>query len=386
MRSNWVVPVTSGGSSASSSVTLQQLTRQYGSVRAVDHVDLDIADGEFFSLLGPSGSGKTTTLRLIAGFERPTSGRVLLHGVDVSGTPPFNRDVNTVFQDYALFPHLDVVGNVEYGLKVRRVGRKERRQRVGEVLEVVRLSGFERRSVSSMSGGQQQRVALARALVNRPRVLLLDEPLGALDAKLRDEMQIELKSIQRDVGITFIFVTHDQAEAFAMSDRIAVFNDGRVEQVGAPEQIYENPATSFVAGFVGVSNVLTGALSERLVGRPGTFLVRPEKVLVSRAANGAPPTERPALRAVVEEVTYQGPLTRVVAVTDDGQRFVVSRQNVKRISSELQIGEGESVLLSWDPAAVVALPASHPAREEEVESEQEPVGIGRRESGVQDER
>jgi putative spermidine/putrescine transport system ATP-binding protein len=373
------------GNSATSAVVLQQLTREYGSVRAVDHVDLDIADGEFFSLLGPSGSGKTTTLRLIAGFERPTSGRILLHGADVSGTPPFGRDVNTVFQDYALFPHLDVVGNVEYGLKVRRVARAERRRRVGAALEVVRLSGFEKRAVGSMSGGQQQRVALARALVNRPRVLLLDEPLGALDAKLRDEMQIELKNIQRDVGITFIFVTHDQAEAFAMSDRIAVFNNGRVEQVGAPEQIYENPATSFVAGFVGVSNVLTDEWGERLVGRPGSFLVRPEKVLVFRSTNGAPASGHPTLRAVVEEVTYQGPLTRVVAVTENGQRFVVSRQNIERISSEPRIGEGESVLLSWDPAAVVALPTAQPARGEAVESEQEPVGIGRRESGVQDE-
>jgi putative spermidine/putrescine transport system ATP-binding protein len=373
------------GNSATSSVVLQQLTRLYGSVHAVDHVDLDIADGEFFSLLGPSGSGKTTTLRLIAGFERPTSGRILLHGADVSGSPPFSRDVNTVFQDYALFPHLDVAGNVEYGLKVRRVSRAERRRRVGEALEVVRLSGFEKRGVGSMSGGQQQRVALARALVNRPRVLLLDEPLGALDAKLRDEMQIELKNIQRDVGITFIFVTHDQAESFAMSDRIAVFNNGRVEQVGAPEQIYENPATAFVAGFVGVSNVLSGQLSERLVGRSGSFLIRPEKVLVSRTSNGAAEAGRPTLHAVVEEVTYQGPLTRVVAVTDDGTRFVVSRQNVERMASEPHIGEGESVRLSWDPAAVVALPSAHPDRGEQVESEQEPVGIGRRESGVPDE-
>jgi len=367
-------------------VSLQQLTRLYGPVHAVDHVDLDIRDGEFFSLLGPSGSGKTTTLRLIAGFERPTYGRILLHGADVTGSPPFARDVNTVFQDYGLFPHLDVAGNVEYGLRVRRVGRRERRRRVAEALEIVRLSGFEKRSVHAMSGGQQQRVALARALVNRPRVLLLDEPLGALDANLRDEMQIELKNIQRDVGITFIFVTHDQAEAFAMSDRIAVFNDGRVEQVGAPEQIYENPATAFVAGFVGVSNVLSGALGERLVGRPGSYLIRPEKVLMTRSDDGAPvdgPPGRPTLHAVVDEVTYQGPITRVVAAVDGGQRFVVSRQNVERISSEPHFREGEPVLLSWDPAAVVALPTAHETAHQQVEHE--PAGIGRHESGVPDE-
>jgi len=367
-----------------SAVSLQELTRVYGTVRAVDHVNLDIADGEFFSLLGPSGSGKTTTLRLIAGFERPTSGRILLHGADVSHTPPFDRDVNTVFQDYALFPHLDVAGNVEYGLRVRHVKGRERRRRVAEALDVVRLNGFEKRRVNAMSGGQQQRVALARALVNRPRVLLLDEPLGALDAKLRDEMQLELKKIQREVDITFIFVTHDQAEAFAMSDRVAVFNDGRVQQVGRPEDIYEDPATAFVAGFVGVSNILDGALSERLLGKQGTYLLRPEKVLLSRAGEPEPAAgTRACLRAVVEEITYQGPVTRIVAAAEGAHRFVVSRQNVERVSSEPPIREGEQVVLSWDPAAAVALPksAARPVDETPVEPRNEPASVGQ-ESGV----
>src|SRR3982751_4081363 len=252
-------------------VRVKGLSKHFGEVRAVDDLDLEITDGEFFSMLGPSGSGKTTVLRLVAGFERPTAGRVLLGDEDVTDLPPHRRDVNTVFQDYALFPHMDVLTNVEYGLRVKGVDRKERRRRAEEALGSVRPEGFGKRRPTQLSGGQRQRVALARALVNRPKVLLLDEPLGALDLKLRREMQLELKQIQRDVGITFVFVTHDQDEALTMSDRIAVFNDGRIEQVGTPEQVYEQPSTPFVAGFVGTSNLLTGDVALDLVGREGTF-------------------------------------------------------------------------------------------------------------------
>src|SRR5688500_17672660 len=254
-------------------IRFDKVSRYFGEVKAVDQVDLEIGDGEFFSMLGPSGSGKTTCLRMIAGFDKPTSGRIHLYGQDVSNLPPFERDVNTVFQDYALFPHMNVGDNVAYGLMIRKVPKGERRTRVGQALRMVRLEGFERRRPAQLSGGQRQRVALARALVNRPRVLLLDEPLGALDLKLREDMQIELKAIQQEVGITFIYVTHDQQEALTMSDRIAVFNQGRIEQVGSPADVYERPATRFVAGFVGTSNLLTGDAAEAIVGESGTFTV-----------------------------------------------------------------------------------------------------------------
>src|SRR5919112_2044459 len=237
-------------------VRLESVTKRFGAVTAVDDLDLEIHDGEFFSMLGPSGSGKTTVLRMIAGFEAPTSGRVHLDGQDVTRRAPFARNVNTVFQDYALFPHLDVLGNVEYGLAVKKVPRRQRRERAEEALASVQLDGYGARKPGQLSGGQRQRVALARALVNRPKVLLLDEPLGALDLKLRREMQLELKDLQREVGITFVFVTHDQEEALTMSDRIAVFNDGRVEQVAGPVDLYERPPSPFVAGFVGTSNLL----------------------------------------------------------------------------------------------------------------------------------
>ena len=251
-------------------VRLVDLTRRFGDVTAVDSVSLEIARGEFFTLLGPSGSGKTTTLRLIAGFELPDGGRIELAGTDVSGRPPHARDVNTVFQDYALFPHMTVRENVEYGLRIKKVPRDERRSRAGEALAMVRLADHGTRKPAQLSGGQRQRVALARAIVNRPQVLLLDEPLGALDLKLRQEMQVELKRIQGEVGITFVYVTHDQEEALTMSDRLAVFSAGRIEQVGTPADVYEHPANEFVAGFVGVSNV---------VERDGRrFTIRPEKV------------------------------------------------------------------------------------------------------------
>src|SRR5215211_5609860 len=266
------------GPTETPAVRLESVTKRFGAVTAVDDLDLEIRDGEFFSMLGPSGSGKTTVLRMIAGLEAPTSGRVHLDGHDVTRQAPFARNVNTVFQDYALFPHLDVLGNVEYGLAVKKVPRRERHKRAEEALASVRLDGYGARKPGQLSGGQRQRVALARALVNRPKVLLLDEPLGALDLKLRREMQLELKELQRDVGITFVFVTHDQEEALTMSDRIAVFNDGRIEQVATPVELYERPATPFVAGFVGTSNLLEPGAAEELLGVAGTVSIRPEKI------------------------------------------------------------------------------------------------------------
>ena len=315
-------------------------------VAAVDGVSLDIRDGEFFSMLGPSGSGKTTTLRMIAGFELPTEGRVWLHGVDVTNRPPFERDVNTVFQDYALFPHMSVGDNVAYGLMIRKVPKAERQRRVGEALEMVRLTGYEGRKPSQVSGGQRQRVALARALVNRPRVLLLDEPLGALDLKLREEMQIELKAIQQEVGITFVYVTHDQEEALTMSDRLAVFNRGRIEQTGTPADLYERPATAFVAGFVGTSNLLRGDVAKALVGSDGLFTVRPEKI---RLAEPGAPTADDEVGAdgTIRHVVYLGPDTRYVVALDAGSELVVTQQNLDTSSMEVLAAQGRPVRLVW---------------------------------------
>src|SRR4051812_9266771 len=263
---------------APSAVRLEGVVKRFGDVTAVAGVDLEVRAGEFFSLLGPSGSGKTSCLRMIAGFEHPTEGRVHLGGKDVTDLPPNKRDVNTVFQDYALFPHMTVGENVEYGLRVRKVPKDDRREQAREALRMVRLEGYEERKPSQLSGGQRQRVALARALVNSPDVLLLDEPLGALDLKLRQQMQIELKAIQHDIGLTFLYVTHDQEEALTMSDRLGVMNAGRIEQVGTPAEVYEQPATGFVAGFVGVSNVLSGEPAAAVTGSPHAFTIRPEKI------------------------------------------------------------------------------------------------------------
>src|SRR4051794_23845963 len=298
------------------SIRLVDLAKDFGSVRAVDGVDLEIADGEFFSMLGPSGSGKTTVLRMIAGFEQPTRGRIDLAGHDVTGEPPYARDVNTVFQDYALFPHMSVLENVEYGLRVKKVARSERRRRAAEALETVRLGAHGARRPSQLSGGQRQRVALARALVNSPKVLQLDEPLGALDLKLRREMQIELKQIQRELGITFVFVTHDQEEALTLSDRIAVFNDGRVQQVATPRELYEQPGSAFVAGFVGTSNLLEGPAALAVIGREGAFSIRPEKIHLDAPADFGGPDGATTVDGVVREVVYLGSANHYVVDLD----------------------------------------------------------------------
>jgi spermidine/putrescine transport system ATP-binding protein len=377
---------TSGASSAAQDAAGQDLaaidlvgvakdfSARHGSVAAVREVDLEIRRGEFFSLLGPSGCGKTTTLRMIAGFEEPTRGRVLLYGRDVTGVPPYRRDVNMVFQSYALFPHLTVQDNVAFGLRRKGVGRAESARRAAEMLELVELTGKGDSRPRELSGGQQQRVALARALVNHPRALLLDEPLGALDLKLRQAMQIELKRIQREVGITFVYVTHDQNEALTMSDRLAVMNDGRIEQEGRPQEIYEQPATRFVAGFIGTSNLLTGRVGrvsgeqavievspdERIVlplrgaaglgdraagsGDEVELTVRPEKIVIT----GSPPgTDGSVLRGAVTEVVYLGTSTNFSVTTTTGAEMVVFRQN--SAAGESQPARGETVWLSWDP-------------------------------------
>jgi len=328
-------------------IRLRGLSRHFGDVVAVDRIDLDVVDGEFLTLLGPSGSGKTTVLRMIAGFERPDSGTIELAGVDVTQVPPYGRDVNTVFQDYALFPHMSVLENVEYGLKVKKVPRGERTERARTALDSVRLAGYEERSPSQLSGGQRQRVALARALVNRPRVLLLDEPLGALDLKLREQMQVELKEIQREVGITFVFVTHDQDEALTMSDRIAVFNNGRIEQLGTPTDVYEHPATTFVAGFVGTSNLLDPAAAQLVLGRSGTWSVRPEKIHLHPGDSPVPDGHH-RLNGTVREVIYVGMSTRFVVDLATGGSLMAVRQNTDA-SHDLSHLRGQTVCLSWDP-------------------------------------
>ncbi len=349
-------------------IRLVGVVKRFGDVAAVDGVDLEIADGEFFSMLGPSGSGKTTTLRMIAGFEEPSAGTIELHGRDITGVPPFDRDVNTVFQDYALFPHMTVGENVAYGLVVRRVAADERRRRVQDALRMVRLEGYEGRRPGQLSGGQRQRVALARALVNRPRVLLLDEPLGALDLKLREEMQIELKAIQQQVGITFIYVTHDQEEALTMSDRLAVFNNGRVEQIGSPAEVYEHPATTFVAGFVGTSNLLTGEAARAVIGRSGTFTVRPEKIRLADP-DTTPAADEGSALGRIRDVVYIGPDTRYIVALETGGELVVTRQNLETSSMEALAARDQPVRLIWKQRHVLSLATSeHPMGDTEEET------------------
>jgi len=331
---------------ATTAVRLDGVVKRFGDVIAVDGVDLSIAEGEFFSMLGPSGSGKTTCLRIIAGFEQPTEGRIWLGEADVAGLPPYDRDVNTVFQDYALFPHMSVLDNVAYGLRVKKVRKPERQERAREALRLVQLEGFEERKPAALSGGQRQRVALARALVMRPKVLLLDEPLGALDLKLRQAMQVELKDIQRRVGLTFIYVTHDQEEALTMSDRLAVFNRGRIEQVGTPAEVYEQPATGFVAGFVGVSNVLEGEPARAVNGSPHAVTIRPEKIHVDLDE----PTvaeESVVAAGEVTKVVYLGAFTRYVVALDVGGELVAMQQNLRTSSMEALQVRGRRVWLSW---------------------------------------
>ena len=325
------------GAAGVPALRLVEVRKTYGDVVAVDCLSLDVRAGEFFTMLGPSGSGKTTTLRVIAGFELPDSGTVALHGVDVTRSAPYERPVNTVFQDYALFPHMTVAENVAYGLRVRGVGKQERSRRAGEALEMVRLPETASRKPNQLSGGQRQRVALARALINRPRVLLLDEPLGALDLKLRQQMQLELKSIQRELSeqITFIYVTHDQDEALTMSDRVAVFSDGRLEQVGTPGDIYERPANEFVAGFVGTSNTIVRD------GRVRT--VRPEKIRMLREGE----TSAHAHTGVVRDVGYLGSVTRYTVELDEGETLIVLRQNLETSAADASRQLGQRVRLEW---------------------------------------
>jgi putative spermidine/putrescine transport system ATP-binding protein len=351
-------------------VRLGGVRKTYGDVAAVAGIDLDIRRGEFFTMLGPSGSGKTTCLRMIAGFERPDAGTIELGGEDVTGIPPNERDVNTVFQDYALFPHMSVGSNVEYGLKVKKRPAAERRERVAEALALVRLEGFEKRRPEQLSGGQRQRVALARALVNRPRVLLLDEPLGALDLKLRQQLQVELKRIQSEVGITFIYVTHDQDEALSMSDRIAVMDSGRVLQVGSPNEVYDEPRSDFVAGFVGVSNLLQlevasveGGVAHLRLGpgdeiqasgdgrlRAGTTVlvtIRPERIAIVDSGEAAPAATDCHASGTVRESLYAGPTTRFVVELDGGGELMVVRQNARTSFEDAEALRGRPVSLVW---------------------------------------
>jgi spermidine/putrescine ABC transporter ATP-binding subunit len=373
-----------GQGAATFDIEFRSVTKRFGALTAVDAVSFQVRPGEFLSLLGPSGCGKTTSLRMIAGFEQPDEGEILIGGVDAVGTPPYKRDVNTVFQQYALFPHMTILDNVAYGMKQRRVGKAERYQRAREALELVRLTGRDKHRPSMLSGGQQQRVALARALVNRPRVLLLDEPLGALDLKLRKEMQIELTRIQQEVGITFIYVTHDQGEALSMSDRIAVMSEGVIEQLDTPSEIYDRPRTAFVADFIGEMNFLEGdvrsvsggeyqvetptgvvvsGLGDPPTGRSVRVGIRPARIsIVRNAANGTVNTAR----AVVATKMYLGDEVQVVAELDGGTTFVVRERRAGTDDSHDAIRPGDQVTIQWESTAPVLLVSSSdmPERQE----------------------
>lgn len=348
--------------SAEIAVSLQSVAKQFGDLTAVKDLDIDIRAGEFFSMLGPSGSGKTTVLRMIAGFEEPTAGTITLNGKDVTKAAPFDREVNTVFQDYALFPHLTIAENVAYGLKVRGVGKQERQKLVAESLEQVRLAHLAERRPSQLSGGQRQRIALARALILRPKVLLLDEPLGALDKQLREQMQIELKQIQREVGITFIFVTHDQEEALTLSDRVAVFNNGKIEQVGTPREVYEFPETEFVASFLGVTNLLDADVSQSLLGSAQVHSLRPERVTISQQSDAQPAEDDiVTVTGTIAETVYAGANSRYLIDTDLGVRLIAERQNSHTPRTEPSVRRGDTVAVHFRRDHATPVPAASAA-------------------------
>jgi putative spermidine/putrescine transport system ATP-binding protein len=345
----------SSSTANTSAVSIRSLNKTFGDVTAVENLDLEIPQGEFFSMLGPSGSGKTTVLRIIAGFETATSGQVLLEGSDVTELAPFDRNVNTVFQDYALFPHMSIQLNVEYGLRARKIPKAERAKLASEAIDSVKLTHLADRLPHQLSGGQRQRIALARALVLRPKVLLLDEPLGALDKQLREEMQVELKRIQREAGITFIFVTHDQEEAMRMSDRIAVFNQGKIEQIGTPREVYESPASSFVASFLGVSNLISGVSGSELFGSDQLVNVRPERIKLLKESSKISEGEI-GVKATITDVAYTGANTLYVLESDAGLRLVATRLNEELPGQDLGLEAGDRVLASFRKEHVAKIP------------------------------
>ena len=336
-------------------IEIRNLTKAFGNLKAVDDISLDIQSGEFITLLGPSGSGKTTVLRMIAGFEDPDAGLIKLNGEDITHLPPFDRDVNTVFQDYALFPHMSVQENVEYGLRTRKVPKAERAKQAIAAIASVKLEETVHRLPHQLSGGQRQRIALARALVLRPRVLLLDEPLGALDRQLREEMQVELKKIQRDAGITFVFVTHDQEEAMRMSDRIVVFNSGRIEQVGTPEQVYEEPRTNFVAGFLGTANIFTADMASKLLGASSTVSIRPERIRLQALGTKIDKSET-SIVGTINEAAFVGANTIYIIETEFGMKLTVRKTNTELLGQDDSFVAGDQVMAVWRNSHVAQIP------------------------------
>jgi len=336
-------------------IEIRDLAKSFGNVKAVDDISLDIESGEFITLLGPSGSGKTTVLRMIAGFEDPDAGSIKLNGEDITHLPPFDRDVNTVFQDYALFPHMSVQENVEYGLRTRKVPKAERAKQALEAIASVKLEETVNRLPHQLSGGQRQRIALARALVLRPRVLLLDEPLGALDRQLREEMQVELKKIQRDAGITFVFVTHDQEEAMRMSDRIVVFNSGRIEQVGTPEQVYEEPRSNFVAGFLGTANIFSVDVARKFLGAATTVSIRPERIRL-QALGAKIDKDETSVKGTVQEAAFVGANTIYILETDFGVKLTVRKTNTELLGQDNSFVAGDQVMAVWRNSHVAQIP------------------------------